>query len=358
MRSFSCAQDLPRLWYRPRLAAALYPLLPLSWLFAALAALRRALYAVHALRSLALPVPVVVVGNLTVGGSGKTPLVLWLVAALRAAGWRPGIVSRGYAAPGAPGGAQAVAPDSDPRASGDEALLLARRSGVPVFVGVKRVDAAAALLAAHPECNVIVSDDGLQHYRLRRCVEVAVFDERAAGNGHLLPAGPLREPLRRLRAATALVWNGKAVAPVAAELARIAPALPQFTMRLHGQRFFALDDERRSCLADDLRGKPLHAIAGIGDPARFFRQLKSLGLVFEAHAFADHHDYAARDLAFASDAVVLMTEKDAVKCRALYEACGAREAWVLPVEAQVESALDGASLLDLILEKINGHPPA
>jgi len=343
------AQRLPRLWYRRPLAAALWPLLPLAWLFLLLVSLRRVLYRCGVLRSHRLPVPVIVVGNLTVGGSGKTPLVLWLVARLREQGWRPGIISRGYG--GSAPGVRPVLATSAAAEVGDEPLLLVRRSEVPVVVGRDRVAAGQALLAGHPQCDVIISDDGLQHYRLQRSVELVVFDGRGAGNGRLLPVGPLREPLRRLAGATALVWNGSPQL----EAARAAPSLPQFNMRLAGERFVALADAQQSCTADALRGKRLHALAGIGDPARFFRQLESLGLAFEAHPFPDHHRYSAADLAFAQDGVLLMTEKDAVKCAAITTG----EAWVLPVEAEVRpsrnSAPGCAGLLETILEKLNGR---
>ncbi len=333
------SETLPRLWYRRGLALPLLLLLPLSWLFGALAGLRRAAYRTGVLRSERLPVPVVVVGNLVAGGAGKTPLVLWLAGALRACGWQPGIVSRGYGAAGEMPrlvGADAAASDV-----GDEPLLLARRSGVPVAVCRDRVAAAHALLSAHPGCNVLISDDGMQHYRLARDVELAVFDGRGAGNGQLLPAGPLREPLSRLTGVDALVWNGEAgTLPV-------APACPVHRMRLHGERFVALHDAARHCAPAELAGRSLHAIAGIGDPSRFFRQLEALGLVFTAHAFPDHHAYIAGDLDFGPDAVLLMTEKDAVKCAALVTG----EAWVLPVDAVVD---DG--LIERIVEKLNGRP--
>jgi tetraacyldisaccharide 4'-kinase len=328
---------------------ALVPLLPVSWLFRLVVGLRRGLYRVGVMRSFRLPVPVIVIGNLTVGGSGKTPLVLWLAERLRQAGWRPGIISRGYG--GAAQGVQAVDADCGPSLVGDEPLLLARRSAVPVFIGRDRAAAGQALLAAHPDCNVIVSDDGLQHYRLRRSVEIAVFDARGAGNTRLLPAGPLREPLQRLSSATAVVWNGVALAPNQTDPTGNALTLPQFSMRLVGRLFFALADAQRRCAAEDLRGKRLYAIAGIGDPSRFFAQLDALGLEFEAHPFPDHHVYCTADLGFASDGVLLMTEKDAVKCAPLIS----REAWVLPVDAQIVVAPDGKSLFDIILEKIDGR---
>ena len=347
MGLFDLAQRLPRLWYQSRLAVSLYPLLPLSWLFRGLVQLRRALFEYGVMRSTRLSVPVVVVGNLTVGGSGKTPLVLWLVEALRAQGWRPGIISRGYG--GAEGGEKVVTADSDPRVVGDEPLLLARRSQAPVVVGRDRVAAGRALLAAHPQCDVIISDDGLQHYRLQRDVELVVFDGRGGGNQRMLPAGPLREPMRRLRSVTGVVWN-------CAERPEIplAAMLPQFRMTLSGQIFSALSDASRHCEAADLRARRLYAIAGIGDPSRFFAQLGRLGLDFEAHPFPDHHRYGAEDLAFARDGVLLMTEKDAVKCAAM----DLGEAWVLPVAATIEAAQDGKTLLGTILEKLDGRTPA
>jgi len=344
---FGLAQCLPRLWYQRRLAVSLYPLLPLSWLFGFLVQLRRCLYHLGVVRSCRLPVPIVVVGNVTVGGSGKTPLVLWLVEALRAHGWRPGIISRGYG--GSEGAVRLVAHDSDSHVVGDEPLLLARRSGVPVVVGRDRVAAGRALLAAHPECNVIVSDDGLQHYRLQRTVELVVFDGRGGGNQRMLPAGPLREPMRRLDSVTGIVWNSS-VPPNS--LASVMP--PQFRMILSGQRFSALSDPSLRCAAEDLRGKRLHAVAGIGDPSRFFVQLAQLELEFEPHPFPDHHQYCPEDFVFAQGDVLLMTEKDAVKCAAM----DLGEAWVLPVAATVEAAQDGRTLLSTILEKLDGRTPA
>lgn len=337
------AGRLPALWFARRLMPALLPLLPLSWLFSALAALRRALYRRGVLRRAAAGVPVVVVGNITVGGSGKTPAVLALCAELLARGRRPGIVSRGYGAAASP--PRRVRPDDDPARVGDEPLLLARRAGCPVVVGRDRAAAAALLRAEYPACDVIIADDGLQHYRLARDVEIAVFDARGAGNGRLLPAGPLREPLARLQAVDAVLWNGA----VEARTARAAGGTPQFTMTLAGTRFVALRDPARSCLPADLAGRPLHAIAGIGDPERFFAQLRSLDLDFVPHPFPDHHPYVAADLAFAAGGVLLMTEKDAVKCAALELG----EAWVLPVTAGIPPGLT-----QLILEKLDGCTPS
>ena len=341
------ARLLPRWWYQRGLSPFLLPLLPLSWLFRLVVAVRRGVCRRGLLRSFRLAVPVIVVGNLTVGGSGKTPLVIWLVQRLRAQGFHPGIISRGYG--GVEGQVRVAKADSQAAEVGDEPLLLARRCNVPVFVGRDRVAAGAALLAAHPECDVIVSDDGLQHYRLHRDAEIVMFDGRGAGNGRLLPAGPLREPLKRLGAVTAIVWNS---APPSSRLTGIA--VPQFSMRLTSDCFHALDDDSRRCTTDDLRSKKLYALAGIGDPSRFFAELSALGLVFEAHPFPDHHAYAPEDLMFARDGTLLMTEKDAVKCASFR----LHDAWMLPVEAKLEAAADGVELPDLLLEKINGCSPA
>ncbi|NHC07277.1 tetraacyldisaccharide 4'-kinase [Azonexus fungiphilus] len=330
---------LQRQWFQRRLTPALWLLLPLllplHLLFVAGAAWRR-----RRARPVRLAVPVVVVGNLIVGGAGKTPLTLWLAGELRARGWHPGIVSRGYgAALAAP---RPVTAASSPAEVGDEPLLLARRSALPVWVGRDRAAAGAALLAAHPEVDVLLCDDGLQHYRLARDVELAVFDRRAAGNGWRLPLGPLREPLSRLSTVDAVIGNDFAAQS-------LAGATPAFAMSLQAGEFWRLGEPGRRCPAAALRGRKLHAVAGIGDPQRFFATLRGLGLDFIAHPFADHHAYVAADLAFADDAVLLMTEKDAVKCAGLTTG----EAWVLPVEAGLSPALT-----DLIVEKLRGRPIA
>lgn len=335
-RRRTLAQKLQTAWFEQNLAVFLWPLLPLSWLFGALTALRRLAYAHGWLRGERLPVPVVVVGNLIVGGAGKTPLTLHLVAALRAAGRRPGIISRGY---GGAGEVMAVSADADPASVGDEPVLLAERSGVPVFVGRRRADAGRALLAAHPDVDVLVCDDGLQHYALARDVEIVVSDRRGLGNRYLLPAGPLREPATRLRTVDAQVIHAGEEKPPAGV----------FMMRLQPDAFRHLRQPGRQAQAADLAGQRLHAIAGIGHPERFFATLRALGLSVETHAFPDHHAYHAGDLSFGPDAVLLMTEKDAVKCRPFYQG----DAWVLPVTAHVSP-----DLAALVLEKIDGRQTA
>lgn len=334
------ASWLQRQWFEQRrLSPALWLLLPLflplNGLFIALSWFKR-----RQTRPDVLPVPVIVVGNITVGGAGKTPLTIALATALRQAGWQPGIVSRGYG--GENSAPRPVMPDASPAEVGDEPILLARRSGVPVWVGRDRAAAGRALLAAHPEVNLMLCDDGLQHYRLGRDIELAVFDGRGAGNGWRLPLGPLREPLARLREVDAVICNGLPEA-------RLPSDVPRFDMCLQPGRFYRLDDPGQRAVAADFSGKKLYALAGIGDPGRFFRTLDGLGLVCETHPFPDHHAYVAADLTFAGDGILLMTEKDAVKCAGLT----AGETWVLPVEAELSPAL-----IELIVEKLRGRQVA
>ena len=295
--------------------------------------LRRRLFRAGVLASQRVAVPVIVVGNITAGGTGKTPLVLWLCEFLSDHGYHPGIVSRGYG-----GGGQTMAVGSNGAAlGGDEPALLAQRSGRPVWVGHDRTEAARRLLAANPKCDVIISDDGLQHYRLARDVEIAVVDGmRGNGNGFLLPAGPLREPASRLAEVDAVVVTGNA-APM---------ANGAFSMSLHGKTFHNLLNPAFQQEAGAFQGKRVHAIAGIGNPVRFFDALRRLGLSFVAHAFADHHDYSAAEIEFADAEAIIMTEKDAIKCLRF-----AREShWVLPVDAVVDAALGG-----LILQKLKNR---
>lgn len=299
-------------------------LLPLSGLFRLLSSVRRLAYRFGLLPVVRLPVPVIVVGNISVGGTGKTPLTLWLVQTLRAAGYRPGIVSRGYG--GRRRGPFAVTSVSDPAEVGDEPLLLAQRAPAPVYIGRRRPAAARALLQAHPDTDVIVADDGLQHYALARDLEIAVVDGvRRFGNGRLLPAGPLREPPRRLETVDAVVVNGGTTD-------WLQVASPVYSMRLEPVRL------RRLCDPEDvqgitwLRGRRLDAVAGIGHPERFFDLLRALGAVVTPHPFPDHHVFRPRDLPAGP---VVMTAKDAVKCAAFARA----DDWVLEVDAVVDPAL-------------------
>jgi tetraacyldisaccharide 4'-kinase len=316
-----------RHWYR--LSALSLALWPVSLAYGLLVALRRFAYRSGALRAVRLPLPVIVVGNIVAGGTGKTPLVLWLAAMLKRNGWNPGILSRGYR--GSAARPMEVSAASPADVVGDEPLLLARKGGCPVWVGRDRVKAALELLAAYPGCDVLILDDGLQHYRLARDIEIAVDDERGAGNGFLLPAGPLREPASRR---------------VDAWVANTAPCGthdPCFRMDLRGDTFRHVGELRANTPAAALAGRSLHAVAGIGNPQRFFDHLARLGMATVNHAFPDHYAYRASDLDFDDCEALLMTEKDAVKCEAF-----AREHWyALQVEAQLAPAF-----FDFILAKL------
>ncbi len=306
--------------------------MPLAALFAALSWLRKTAYAIGLLRRVRLPVPVVVVGNLNVGGTGKTPAVIWLVRALRTRGYRPGVISRGYRGDGQ---LRAVGPDCPPEIGGDEPVLIARLAHCPVWVGRDRGAAARRLLDSNPDVNVIISDDGLQHYRLTRNCELAVVSARQRfGNRLLLPAGPLREPASRLRTVDATIVNG-------GEL----PGLPvsTFAMQLVGDRFCNLVEPKKTASPHDFDGKRVHAVAGIGDPERFFAHLRGLGLSFVPHAFADHHAFRAADLDFEDADAVIMTQKDAIKCARF----APENWWALPVEARIDD-----TLVDLVIQKM------
>jgi len=318
-----------RSWYRITPLHLL--LLPLSVVFLVLSSARRLLFRLGIFSSVKLPVPVVIVGNITVGGTGKTPLTLWLAEQLLAEGWHPGIISRGFGGSGKQ--PQAVFAGSDPASVGDEPVLMAQRKLCPVWIGRNRPAAAQALLAAHPECDVIISDDGLQHYRLQRDVELAVIDGmRRFGNGFLLPAGPLRELPSRLCKVDAVIINGGTARP------------GEFAMQLQGVQFYNLLNPQLTASAADFYGQAIHAVAGIGHPERFFKHLQQLRISFTPHPYPDHHVYSAAELAYAGANALLMTEKDAVKCSSFAD----ERYWVLRVDAHLDSALG-----QLILNKIS-----
>jgi tetraacyldisaccharide 4'-kinase len=302
---------------------------PLAWLlwpaslvFGLAVGLRRLLYRTRLLKSAHPGIPVVVVGNLVAGGSGKTPLVIWIAEHLQRRGWTPGIVSRGYGGRSGPARAATIA--SQAADVGDEPILLARRSGCPVWIGADRLAVIDALRAARPDVDVLILDDGLQHYRLRRDLEIAVVDARGFGNGFLLPAGPLREPAARLRSVDAVVAHGSSV--------------KGFAMRLAGETLHRMTDARERRPAAAFAGAKAHAVAGIGDPNRFFLHLGRLGVKAVPHPFPDHYRFEARELDFGDDAPVLMTEKDAVKLRSAASPDVMRNWWVLPVSAELDPA--------------------
>lgn len=291
---------------------------PLSLLFAAAVRTRRFLYQKGLLKSEGPNLPLVVVGNISVGGAGKTPLVARLVELARQAGYRPGVIARGYGGQ-ATDWPQRVGADSDPSQVGDEPVMLARRCGCPVVVGPDRI-AAARLLAETGECNVILSDDGLQHYRLRRDLEIAVVDGfRRFGNGACLPAGPLRELPSRLRQVDFAVGNG-------------AAREGEYLMALSGDTALNLRDPSISAALGAFRKSAVRAVAGIGDPWRFFNHLRHARLRLVEHPLPDHHRFRAEDLRFAEDLPILMTEKDAVKCRGFAQ----DNVWYVPVSAQLD----------------------
>lgn len=325
---------LDEYWYRP-LPAWLLLLWPLEQLFCLLVRLRRRLYRAGLLQSRRLPVPVVIVGNITVGGSGKTPTVLWLAEFLRQHGYRPGLVSRGY---GGQAGSwpQSVTPQSDPRQVGDEAVLLASRSGCPMVVGPDRVAAAEKLLQQHA-VDLIISDDGMQHYRMQRDIEIALLDgARRLGNGHCLPLGPLREPSARLGEVDFTVTNGT------------SSRSGEWQLELKGTQARPLSGQEAPRELSAFVGERVHAVAGIGNPQRFFRFLREQGLELIEHHFPDHHPFTAGELEFGDERPVLMTEKDAVK----YRHYGSARHWYVPVSATLPEAFSKRLLA--ALEKLDG----
>ncbi len=307
-------------------------LLPLSAIFAVVAALRRTGYRLGWLRAWQAPVPVIVVGNISVGGTGKTPLTLALVEHLRRQGWRPGIVSRGYGGQGA-SYPQIVRADSDAAEVGDEPLLLARRAQVTVVIDPLRVRGVQHLLA-NSDCNLVLCDDGLQHYALARTVEIAVVDgQRGLGSGWPLPAGPLRESAARLGSVDLVVVNGawRAAGSMLASAATMSLA-PAAWQPVSGAAADSATEPPVASAGTPMllpTSGPIHAVAGIGHPPRFFAMLAEQGFQPIPHAFPDHHAYTADDLQFSPPAPVVMTEKDAVKCAGIAPA----NSWYVPVQA-------------------------
>ena len=323
------ARWLEKVWYQDPATGRW--MVPLGLVYRSISQFRRFLYFAGVLKRHNLPVPVIVVGNITVGGTGKTPLIIWLAQWLKANGFKPGIISRGYGGR-AETWPQRVAPDSDVKRVGDEALVIAKHAGCPIAVGPVRVEAAESLLK-HEHCDVILSDDGLQHYAMARDIEIAVVDgERLFGNGRCLPAGPLREPRDRISKVDFVVVNGPRT------------EAGQFSMHLDGHSAVNL-------VSGEVKPLPAfamtrcHAVAGIGNPGRFFKLLEAAGITFKAHTFPDHYAFQADDIAFNAEPV-LMTEKDAVKCTAF----ATNTHWYVPVGATVEPGF-ADQLLYLLREK-------
>ena len=326
-------QFIERLWYGNHILSRL--LLPVSWLYALFMLLRRAAYAAGLLAVQKVSVPVIVVGNLTVGGTGKTPLIIWLAEFLKDKGYHPGVVSRGY------GGTarqwpQQVRPDTDPMVVGDEPVIISRRTGCPVAIAPNRYIAARELIR-HTGCDLILCDDGLQHLELDRELEIVVIDgERQFGNNRCLPSGPLREPVSRLRTVDMVVSNGR-------------EGKNQYLMEYVPQPLKSLNPATTGQLElNAFSGRKVHAVAGIGNPNNFFSILRNQGIDIIKHAFPDHYYYRPEELMFNDDLPVVMTEKDAVKC----EKFNIPDCWFLPVQARMTNAFEHR--LANLIEELDG----
>src|SRR3990167_4260739 len=321
--------DLARHWYRSSYSWLTLLLLPLSGLFGAVIDLRRALFRAGILKTEEVNVRVMVVGNISVGGTGKTPMVIWLAEWLQSLGYRPGIVSRGV------GGKKHRAPycvkaDSRVEEVGDEALLLVRETGCPVVLCLNRVSAVKTLLQ-QTNCNVVLSDDGLQHYRLGRDIEIIMIDGmRQLGNQCLLPAGPLRERAARLSQADLVVVNGSL-------------AQSHFSMHMTLTEWVAVSDTAQTLPLAAFQGQWVHAIAGIGHPERFFSALRQAGLKVIPHVFPDHYRYQSKDIEFQDTLPIVMTQKDAIKCQSF----SINHAWFARVKVTVSHACQQTLLMTL-----------
>lgn len=321
-----------KLWYENH--KLMLVLLPFSWLYGLFMKLRHTAYTLGVLPKRSVDVPVIVVGNITVGGTGKTPLIIWLCNYLKAQGHHPGVISRGY------GGRtarrpQQVRPDSHPAMVGDEPVLIAQRTRCPVAVSANRYLAAKELLE-HTDCDVLLCDDGLQHLSMGRDLEIAVIDgDRRFGNGHCLPAGPLREPVSRLGTVDMVVSKGMA-------------GRNEFLMQYAYGKLLSLDG-RKTADIKSFSSSSVHAVSGIGNPDRFYGWLRSHNIKVLRHEFPDHHPFVEQDLRFYDDLPVIMTEKDAVKCRGfnLYNC------WYVPIDAEFTEAFQ-FRLITLLRGLFNG----
>lgn len=313
----------PKFWYKPNWFT--YLLLPFSGVYYGIVDVRHFLYRSGLKPTKHFKVPIIVVGNLTVGGTGKTPLVIWLAAFLKKQGFRPGIISRGYKAkihtfP------HKVSRNDTARAVGDEALLIAQKTNCPIVIAPDRVLAVKKLLST-TKCNIVISDDGLQHLALDRDLEILVIDgKRRFGNGYCLPAGPLREPKIWVKDADFIVTNGH------------TRKKKEFSMQFKVKDIYNLKNPALHKAPKALRGKIIHALAGVGNPGNFFSMLRELGLKVIEHPFPDHHQFSATDLYFANDYPIIMTEKDAVKCKGFAN----KKIWVLAIDAKLSQKFANA----------------
>lgn len=325
------------IWYGKSLLSLI--LVPFSWLYKIIIFIRQLIYKSGILPVNQVGVPVIVVGNITVGGTGKTPLVIWIANFLKQNGYNPGIVSRGYGGK-ASHWPQQVRTDSDPVMVGDEPVLIAKRTGCPVAASPDRYSAATGLVE-HKQCNIIISDDGLQHYALGRNIEIAVIDSlRRFGNNHCLPAGPLREPVSRLKSVDMIVSNG-------------LPVKGEHQMEYTVNSLISVKNENISCEITALQNKKIHAVAGIAHPEKFFNMLKKHGLKIIEHPFADHYIFKPADIKFDDDLAVVMTEKDAVKCCKFAD----ENYWYLPINVEMSNTF--IHRLTILLKELeNGQEAA
>ncbi len=315
-------KEQPKFWNQKNIYSFL--LLPFSFLYIFIIKIRKFFYSRKFFTTTTFEEPIIVVGNVTVGGVGKTPLVMWLANFLKEQGFNPGIVSMGY------GGKKnnqpfEVMPTSDVSDVGDEALMIARRTKCPMVIAKNRVAAVRKLLESN-DCNIIISDDGLQHYALARDLEIIVIDgDRFFGNGYCLPAGPLREPINRLKTVDFIVVNSTN---------NTTENSYEHSMKLVPDSFCNIKHEHLKKNSNDFFGSEIHAVAGIGNPERFFNSLKKMGLSIIEHPFPDHYSYKCEDFAFAANKIIIMTEKDAVKC----EQFANDNWWYLPVTAKLDNS--------------------
>jgi tetraacyldisaccharide 4'-kinase len=320
-------------WYKEMYISSVF--MPFSMLYDDVMRFRAFLYRIGIKKKTKLAVPVVIVGNITVGGTGKTPLIICLARILREEGYKPGIISRGY---GGNSGTWPIWVDDKSSAEqvGDEAILMAKRADCPVVVGPERTESAQMLLDKS-DCDVVLSDDGLQHYALERDIEIAVIDgDRRFGNGYTLPAGPLREPVERLQSVDLIIVNGQ------------PEEENEFSMKINGDIAVNLVTKEEKLLSDFVL-IPSHALAGIGNPKRFFNLLEKKKIPIETHAFPDHHQFQADDILFADNKHILMTEKDAVKCMSF----ATEKHWYVPITVQPQQTFVD-KLLTLLKEKKRG----
>jgi len=325
-------QWLESVWYSSDNDKSRFLLMPLSCLYCAINNYQRKTQTKNQVK---LSCPVIVVGNITVGGTGKTPLTIHIVKLLQKGGYKPAIITRGYGGK-ATTWPQAVSADSEASLVGDEAVLMAQRTNVPVYAGANRLESVEKLLKVH-DCDVIVSDDGMQHYKLPRDIQIVVIDgKRQLGNGHCLPAGPLREKKERLDSCDLIVVNGEKNAVENPHNKK------HFEMVLSGKTLINLLTSEEKQLSD-FSGQEVQALTGIGNPQRFYSTLKAGGLNITENSFPDHYAFQESDLSFIDDSTVIMTEKDAVKCKSLIGR--SENYWYLPVTANLSNYFD-ETLLD------------